>query len=166
MPVRVRDRLGVDLGLLGQAVALRPGDVDDAVDDRVRDVHALGAELPREGLRQGAQGELHGGEGGEERGAFDGGGGAGEDEGGRVRGGGGGGEEEGEGGLGEEEGAFAVGWMLAVDFAVEIVPMGIFGRRLHSGVHDGCRRERMDPLTRCPHNSHPTPPPSAPETAS
>lgn len=121
MPIRVRNRLGVNLRLLGQSVRLRPGDVDHAVDDRVRDVHALGAEFAGEGLRQGAQGELHGGEGGEEGGAFDGGGGAGEDEGGGVFGGGCGGEEEGEGGLGEEEGSFAVdgGGTLAVDSHVE-----------------------------------------------
>ena len=79
VPVRIRDGLGIDLRLLGQPVRLRPRDVDNAVDDGVRDVHALGAEFPREGLRHGAQGELHGGEGGEEGGAFDGGGGAGED---------------------------------------------------------------------------------------
>ena len=108
MPIRLRDRGRVDHGLLGQAVPLGPRDVNDAVDDGVRDVHALGAELAREGLRQGAQGELHGREGGEEGGALDGGGGAGEDEGGRVRGCRGGGEEEGEGRLGEEEGSFAV----------------------------------------------------------
>lgn len=116
MPIRVRNRARIDLGLGRQPVRLRAGDVDDAVDDGVRDVHALGAELARERLRQGAQGVLHGGEGGEEGGAFDGGGGAGEDEGWGVGGrgcgcgcgGGGGGEEEGEGRLGEEEGSFAV----------------------------------------------------------
>lgn len=109
MPVRIRNRLGVDLRLLGQPVRLRARDVNHAVDDGVRDVHAFRAEFPSERLRHGAQGELHGREGGEEGGAFDGGGGAGEDEGGGVvgRGGGGGGEEEGEGGLGEEEGSFA-----------------------------------------------------------
>ena len=79
MPIRIRDSLGIDLGLLGQSVALGARDIDDAVDDGVRDVHALGAELARERLRQGAQRELHGREGGEERGAFDGGGRAGED---------------------------------------------------------------------------------------
>ncbi len=113
MPIRIRNRGGINHGLLGEPVALRPGDVNHAVDDGVRDVHALRAELAGEGLREGAQGELHGGEGGEEGGAFDGGGGAGEEEGGGVGGWGGGvvggGEEEGEGGLGEEEGSFAGG---------------------------------------------------------
>lgn len=110
VPVRIRNRLGINFRLLGQPIRLRPRCVDDAVDDRVRDVYALGTEFPSEGLRQGAEGELHGGEGGEEGGAFDGGGGAGEDEGWGVGGcRGGGGEEEGEGCLGEEEGSFAVG---------------------------------------------------------
>lgn len=111
MPIRIRNRLRVNLRLLGQAIRLGARDVDDAVDDRVSDMYALGAELPREGLGHGAEGEFHGGEGGEEGGAFDGGGGAGEDEGwGVCRGclGGGAGEEEGEGGLREEEGSFAV----------------------------------------------------------
>lgn len=111
MPIRIRDGLGVNLRLLGQPVRLRPRNVNDPVDDRVRDVHALGTEFPSERLREGAQGELHGREGGEERGAFDGGCGAREDEGGWVCGCGWvcGGEEEGEGCLGEEEGSFAEG---------------------------------------------------------
>lgn len=101
MPIRIRNRFRINLGLLGQSVRLRPRYVYHAVDDRMRNVHALGTEFPSERLRHSAQGELHGREGGEEGGAFDGGGGAGEDEGGRVFRGGGCGEEEGEGGLGE-----------------------------------------------------------------
>ena len=74
----------------------------------MRDVHALGTEFPSEGLRLGAKGVFHGGEGGEEGGAFDGGGCAGEDEGRWVGECGDAGEEEWEGCLGEEEGSFAV----------------------------------------------------------
>lgn len=79
IPIRVRDGLRVNHGFLGEPVPLRAGDVDDAVDDGVRDVHALRAVLAGEGLGHGAEGVLHGGEGGEEGGAFDRGGGAGED---------------------------------------------------------------------------------------
>lgn len=79
IPIRVRDGLRVDHGFLGEPVPLRAGDINDAVDDGVRDVHALRAVLAGQGLRHGAEGVLHGGEGGEEGGAFDGGGGAGED---------------------------------------------------------------------------------------
>ena len=76
------------------------------------DMHALRPELPSQRLRQGAQRELAGREGGAEGGAFHGGGGAGEDEGRGVRhgrGGVGGEEEEGQDMVGEEEGAFAEG---------------------------------------------------------
>ena len=110
-PIRLRDRIRLDHVLLGDAIGLGARGVDDAVDDGVGDVDALGAELAGEGLGEGAEGELHGGKGGEEGGAFGGGGGAGEEEGGwggRVGGGVCGEEEEGEDGLGEEEGSFAV----------------------------------------------------------
>jgi len=73
-------------------------------------MHALGPVFPCQRLRQGAQGEFPCCEGGEERGAFDGGCGAGEDVGGGVGGvGGEGGGEEGEDGLGEEKCAAAGG---------------------------------------------------------
>lgn len=109
MPIRIRNRLGINHRLLGQTIRLRPRNVNHPVNDRMRDVHALGTELPSEGLRLGAEGEFHGGEGGEEGGAFDGGGCAGEDESGWVGECGDAGEEEWEGCLGEEEGSFAVG---------------------------------------------------------
>ena len=88
MPIRVRNRVRINHGLLGQPPRLGLRNVNHPVDDRMGNMHALGAEFPSEGLRLGAQGELHGREGGEEGGAFDGGGGAGEDEGGGMLGGG------------------------------------------------------------------------------
>jgi len=77
----------------------------------VRNVDSLGSEFTSERLAEGAHGELAGGEGGAEGGTFKGGCCAGEDEGRRVlwrRGGLNGLKEEGKGGLGEQEGAFAV----------------------------------------------------------
>ena len=128
MPIRIRNRLWINLRLLRQPVRLVPGYVNHAVDDRMRDMHALGTEFPSEGLRHGAEGEFHGGEGGEEGGAFDGGGGAGEDEGWGVGGRGGGGEEEGEGRLGKEEGSFAVGGggLLAIISPRRHIAIGMF----------------------------------------
>ena len=104
-------RSGINLPPLAQIPPLRPRNINHAINDRMRDMHALRTHLPGQTLRHGAEGELHGGEGGEVGGTFDGGGGAGEDEGWRV----GllvgcwGGEEEREGGLGEVEGTFAGG---------------------------------------------------------
>lgn len=79
IPIRIRDALWIDHRFLREPVPLGAGDIDDAVDDSVRDVDALGPVLAGKGLGHGAEGVLHGGEGGEEGGAFDGGGGAGED---------------------------------------------------------------------------------------
>jgi hypothetical protein len=63
-------------------------------------------------LREGAESEFRGGEGGEVGGGFEGCGGAGEDEGWGVGGWEGGClEEEGEEGLGEDEGSFTMGLM-------------------------------------------------------
>lgn len=64
---------------LGQGFADEVG-VDGAVDDRMGDVDALGPQLARHALGQGAQGELGAGERGEVRAAAQRGGGAGEDD--------------------------------------------------------------------------------------
>lgn len=112
----------------------------------MRDMHALRTKLPRQTLRHGAQGELHGCEGGEERGAFYGGGGAGEEEGGGVRGGGGG-EEEGEGGLREVEGAFAGG---DVSFSIPLICVYIMGGQQDGANHDNSHTPRITSIQPLP----------------
>jgi len=113
MPIRVRDILRTNLSLSRHILQplLRPLNINHAVNDRMRDVHAFRRELLRYTSRQGTQGEFGRREAGHERVGFDGGGCAGEDEGWWVLGflvfgvl-----EEARESALREEESAFAVG---------------------------------------------------------
>lgn len=81
---------------------------------------------------------------------------------------GGGGGEEGEGGLGEEEGAFAK--RVERGEGVDVSGSGsmMHGRQEQGVVclYRACRFWGRAELTRSPHNSHPESPLSAPETAS
>lgn len=98
-------RLGIDLRIrLVKLPLLRSLDVDDAVDDGVHHVDALGPELARERLCERAHGEFARGEGGE-GGASAHRRGRGREDQGRWVGGGGlfGGEQEREDGLGKVE---------------------------------------------------------------
>lgn len=111
-PVRLRNVVRTNLALWRHVFQplLGPGNVDDAVDDRVSYVHALRCKLPSDRIAQRAQRPLAAGEGGHLRVGFDTCCRAGENQRRRVFGVwvGGGLEEEGEGGLGEDEGSFAV----------------------------------------------------------
>jgi hypothetical protein len=74
-------------------------------------MYALGSELSSQRLGESPHGPFAGSEGCAVRGALDRGGGTGEYQGWRIRGFLNGGEKEGNGGFGEEEGSFAVGWL-------------------------------------------------------
>jgi len=118
-PVRLRNVIRANLALRRHILQplLSPGDIDDAVDDRVSDVYTLRRELPRDRIAQRTQCPLAAGEGGHLRVGFDTRCGASENEGRRVFGIGVGGrlEEEGERGLGEDEGSFAIAIRIVSD---------------------------------------------------
>jgi hypothetical protein len=111
-PIRLSNIVRANLALRRKVLQplLGPGDIDDAVDDSMSDVDALRRKLPRDRITQRAQRPLAAGEGGHLRVGFDTCGGAGEDQSWRILGVGVGSglEEEREGGLGEDEGSFAV----------------------------------------------------------
>ena len=67
VPILVRDGRRVNLPILGHVVHLRPGDIDDPIDDGMRNMHALRTKLPAQALRQRSERELAGREGGEAR---------------------------------------------------------------------------------------------------
>lgn len=94
------------------------GNINNAIDNHMTDVNALGCEFSGQRLCQSSLSEFGRGEGGETGGSFQSGRCAGEDEGGVVFWGCcGGGEEVGEDCLGEVEGSFAVtrrGWSATV----------------------------------------------------
>ena len=113
IPIGLGDILGPQPRLVRNILEplLRSGDIDDPVNDSVRNVHSLGRKLLGEGDAHGAESPFGSREGGHLRVGLDGGGGAGEDEGRGVSGRGvvlGVLEKKGEGGLGEDESAFAV----------------------------------------------------------
>lgn len=78
-PIRIRNRRGINLSTLTQVPLLSPRYINHAINDGVRDMDALRAELAGQRLGEGAEGEFGSREGGEAGGAFYGGGGAGED---------------------------------------------------------------------------------------
>lgn len=83
IPIRLRDVLRpqprIRVKILEHLLRFR--NVDNAIDDRVRDVNALRSEFLRERHAHGAERPFRRGECGHLRVGFDGGGGAGEDEG-------------------------------------------------------------------------------------
>ena len=119
-PIRLSNIIGANLAL-GRHVLqplLSPRNINNTINNSVSDMHALRREFPRDRIAQRAQRPLAAGESGHLRVGFDARCRAGEDQGWRVFGVwvGGGLEEEGEGGLGEDEGSFAV--LLVLSLAI------------------------------------------------
>lgn len=72
MPIRIRDAIRADLTVFDAIIhlhVLRARDVNDAVDNGMRDMDALGPEFARQALAQRARGEFARGEGAAEGGA-------------------------------------------------------------------------------------------------
>lgn len=109
IPISLRNSISADLSLRRHILQplLCARDINDAVDDGVRDMHALRREFPGYRLAQSAHGVLAGAETGHFGIRLDGCGRAGEDQGRGVGVCGDVGEEVGDAGLGEEESAFA-----------------------------------------------------------
>lgn len=66
MPIRIRNAIRADLTVRDAVIhlhVLRARDINDAVNNDMRDMDALGAELAGHALAKGAHGELAGGEG-------------------------------------------------------------------------------------------------------